>query len=333
MRRWISIRKVRMVAVCALVGVVSTGCLTQNIVVVVEPDGSGNIAITRTMSAMMLAGITMQMQQMKEQFGDSMEVDMPFDPSNPLYNREALERAASQYGVGVTFANARPVDRAGAKGVQVMYAFEDINDVRINPNITMAMMTLFSGDDDIDITAGMPAMEDVQFVFVRSDDESQLRVLLPSGIRDVEQRREQIRQRANTSAEEPEEEMDDLPPHMDMDMEITTVGMGMFGMTGMESPQDAMRMMFAGQRISLAVEVRGEISETTARHPNARRPTRFTVFDIDFDRAMNHPEFEFFIEDMDAMESSDSPDDFMNVLYALPTVTVDDQAELTIKFK
>ncbi len=314
-------------------GLIQTGCLTQNVIVVVEPDGSGNIAITRTMSAMMLAGITMQMQQMEEQFGDvdEMDIDLPFDPSNPLYNREALERAARQYGVGVTFVNARPVDRAGAKGVQVMYAFEDINNVRINPNIMLAMMTIFGGDDDFDMMEGVPPMEEVQFAFAAEEDVNQLRVLLPSGMKDAPERRERIRSQAGTVAEGTAEEFDDLPPPMEMEM--TMPGAEMFGMTGMESPEQAMRMMFAGTRMSLAVEVRGTVTETTAQYPSERRPTRFTVYDIDFDRAMGHDDFDLFTEDMDALESADSPDAFMNVLYALPTVTVENQSELRINFQ
>lgn len=51
------------------------------------------------------------------------------------------------------------------------------------------------------------------------------------------------------------------------------------------------------------------------------------------DRAMNHPHFDLFAAELDAMESSESPDDFMNVLYALPMATVENQSEVIINFQ
>lgn len=335
MKKWMNKRSFSVAGMWMIIGLLCTGCLTQNIVVVVEPDGSGNIAITRAMSSSFLAEITRQFEQMQAGFGAGAEVniDLPFDPANPLYNRETLERMASMYGSGVTFVNARPVDRAGTKGVQVMYAFEDINDVQINPNIVLPMAMLFGGDSDVDVMSEMPSMEEVQFNFESSDTGNRLQVLLPSGMRDVDQRRERLRQKADTAATEPEEEIEDIPPHMDMSAGMGHPGASMFGMTGNETSEEVMRAMFAGTRMSLAVEVRGEVTETTAQYPTERRPTRFMLYDINFDRAMSHAKFRHAAEDLDALESAHAPDDFMNVFYALPTATVENQSELTIYFQ
>lgn len=338
----------RRVAVFLLLFVVLVGfsaCMTQNIVVAVNPDGSGQIAVTRVFPAHVVTMMDAQLKQMREQMSGYGEEAMAFLPDNPYFDEEKLEKSARLYGPGVKLVSARPVERAGAKGAAALYDFENINDLKLNPNAMMAMMSMM----DMDNEDMMEMMEDqlgggtIQFAFEKGADRKTLRVMLPAEMTSppfvspsAEASVLAVETEGDSFVTVETEEIDegvwdaDVPPHL-------AVGApGMAGMppgfTGQETAADAMRMYFRGVRMSMSVEVRGTVERTTASHPTPGRASRFVLYDIDFDAIMDTPAFQGMIDE-DAMMGMDSPDAFMSGLYALPGVVAETNRELVIEFK
>ncbi len=81
---------------------------------------------------------------------------------------------------------------------------------------------------------------------------------------------------------------EDVPDTLDLETAEAELGGMMEGMN--EAMLDMFRPMFAGMRMSLFVEVEGEIVETNAAHQSAARPNRIALLDVDFDQVLSHPE-------------------------------------------
>lgn len=333
----------RLSALIALIALpfVVTSCMTQNVIVAVNPDGSGNIAVTRVFPAHIVSMIDMQIAAMREQMGEFADEHMPYDLENPYYNEKQLELAARAFGPGVTFVSARPVDRAGAKGAAALYAFDNINDLKINPDVFTSMFSMMETDDENMMETLMEhfGAETVQFVFNSEDDLARLRVMLPTSMTQAAARKMAMDDEPADAAEETESEADapdDEEPDMDIAPHMALGATGMspmpFGFDGTESPDEAMRMMFRGVRMSMAVEVRGEVTRAEASHPVPNRPTRFMIYDIDFDRVLDSDDMEELARE-DYWEGMTDPSEFMSGLYELRSSVVEGRREIIVEFK
>lgn len=131
-----------------------SGCLQSRTVINVNSDGSGTLEETFLMRQ--------DIAQMMASMGD--------EQSFSLLDRDELERAASDYGRGVTFESAEEMSTDWGTGYVVVYAFEDINDLRVNQNPS----------DDMPAAAGETegAVEYIQFAMTPGNPAT-LEIMLP----------------------------------------------------------------------------------------------------------------------------------------------------------
>jgi|APSaa5957512622_1039677.scaffolds.fasta_scaffold02743_3 hypothetical protein len=98
------------------------GCMENTVVIELNKDGSGTI-VTRTFLS----------ENMLETMARARDGAPPLgEPRVPL-NREACEQRAAKMGQGVRLLNVEPVARPsdGARGVKVVYEFDDITAVEL----------------------------------------------------------------------------------------------------------------------------------------------------------------------------------------------------------
>ena len=104
-----------------------TGCLQVEQVVKLNPDGSGTIEETVVLSKAALAS----MQQMAAGFGG----DKAGGAKAPdIFNEAKIKETAGKMGEGVTFVSARKIENEQGQGFSAIYAFTDINKVKIDQN-------------------------------------------------------------------------------------------------------------------------------------------------------------------------------------------------------
>lgn len=308
--------------------VLLTGCITQNMVVVVEPDGSGQIAITRVMSADALQAVRLWTDRVREIEGDDFAMKLAGGFDQPLYDPDTLSRVAEWMGEGVRFVEARPIDRGTAKGVQVLYAFDHIDNVQINPHAVFGAAIAWANLDDLERVMRRGSLELIHFEFEDDSGTKILRCHLPAG---MTQREEEWARIQSLTAPQYEDVQDSVLSPLGAGLGL--VGDMALGITSSDSYLDWVRMVFAGTRFGLAVEVRGELLETTAQHPSPSRPNQVILYDIPFDRFLSDPEFEIMLDDMNPIMIGVWSDLEMNMLYAIPQVTVQSTPDITIRFK
>jgi hypothetical protein len=119
------------------VGLIMSGCLESNTVVTVEKDGSGTVEQTLYYPQMDLAGAGLQVSvdgENVEGFDFGNAGKKPTAEEELAATRAQAEKAAARMGEGVTLQSVDALPpRNGRKGVRIVYAFKDINKLRLNP--------------------------------------------------------------------------------------------------------------------------------------------------------------------------------------------------------
>ncbi len=106
-----------------------TGCLQMEQIVKLKPDGSGTVEETVVLSKAGLAA----MEQMVGAIGGDKKTEggsaMP-----DLYDEAKIKAAAAKMGDGVTFVSAERIDGERGKGFKAVYAFTDVNKLKLDQN-------------------------------------------------------------------------------------------------------------------------------------------------------------------------------------------------------
>lgn len=102
------------------------GCIDESTVISVKKDGSGTVVSTLYM--------TRAMQEMIKEMAAAMGEKGKGKQKNPfIESAETYKKKASEMGEGVTFVSSKEVRKAdGTTGVQVTYAYKDINKLKVN---------------------------------------------------------------------------------------------------------------------------------------------------------------------------------------------------------
>jgi hypothetical protein len=95
-----------------------------------NPDGSGTIEQTTTMTAQALS----QLQSLGASMGGDKDKAKNSDP----FSVDEAQKAAAKMGQGVTFVSADKIDTPDHKGVKAVYAFKDIRTLALNEMNTPA---------------------------------------------------------------------------------------------------------------------------------------------------------------------------------------------------
>lgn len=189
------------------------GCFTFDTLVSVRRDGSGTVTQT-----FVLGGSMMEMLRF---FSDD---EAAFDPCG----HEDLEAQAAEMGAGVRLLTATPTAEEGTLGCHAVFAFDDVNRLRLNQN---------PGGRLEDAGAGGPVAETPQYVTFdfTPGAEARLAILLPQ---------------PTDSTRMP------APPPDALTADSSAMGAAL----------EMMRSMLEGGKVRLALTVEGSIVETNAAY-------------------------------------------------------------------
>lgn len=227
------------------------GCIESATVVQVEKDGSGVLLIRDFISPQALSMMDGFEEMAAElETAETMALDVEGWDTLTKIQQSMLRSRVEEFGETVRLVAVESATNAsGWSGYRARLAFNDLHDL----NLALSM----DGDDDDD---GLAAYE----LAFTPGDVAELRII------------------PQVSAADDEAVVPDT-----LDLEDDDFGGMMEGMD--EAMMEMFRPMFAGMRMSLFVEVVGEIVETDASHQSAARPNRIALVDVDFDQLLKHP--------------------------------------------
>jgi hypothetical protein len=217
-------RMMRIVAVLA-VSVCLTGCINSGTLIKVKPDGSGTIDQTILMNVATLKGMMAGLDPKGE-----MKEKTPFSDAQ-------LKEAAARLGKGVRFVSSTPMSQGGFEGVKAIYAFDDINQVRVDqdPNVSGS-----SGNQMSSANNSNP----VTFKHARQGGNSVLTIAFNENAK---------------AGQAPPAGAQTAPENVDPAM------------------LQMMKSMFQGFKVAIDVEVEGKIVKTNADYVNGSRVTLLEI--------------------------------------------------------
>ncbi|NTW84304.1 MAG: hypothetical protein HGB36_13250 [Chlorobiaceae bacterium] len=226
--------------VCGFLALLLTlaGCLEVSTVVHVKPDGSGTVSERILISREAFS-------QMKPVEGKDKN-----DQPGKVPDKTRIEKKTREMGEGVTFVDVHPVETKSHEGYETVYAFRDINQLKISRNPDT--------ESTADSSAGTASIKKnrqyVKFVFSKGEP-SKLKILM-------DQEPGEKTQSATSPATPPAD-----PEQQKM-------------------MADLMKQFFKGMRVFLAVDVDGSLVSTNATHRSGKR---ITLVDVNFDKLIAHP--------------------------------------------
>ncbi len=109
-----------------LTAVLFTGCLEVSTTIHLNKDGSGTLDESVLMSS--------QVIEMISAFVASFDSTSTDTASFSLFKEDQLIADSAKYGSGVKYVSGKEVKKDGKEGYNVVYAFNNINDLKINQN-------------------------------------------------------------------------------------------------------------------------------------------------------------------------------------------------------
>lgn len=290
--------KLRWLNICIVLASLSllTGCMQNAILVKVNTDGSGTLTYRVHLSDQ----LTGMMEGMGGMMGAMVEEGAEPEPFDPFADMKA--EMANQFGDAATLESTRDItNKAGWKGVEAVYAFADINQLKLSE-----IEQLDTGGGGSQSMGAMGAQ--YTFAFTPGEVATLKLIPLPPEAKDAgEASAESVPGETGNTAEMPDMgEMEDM----------------MGGMSaGMMAP------MLKGMRVSLLLFVNGEIVESNASHPSAKNPNVIYLTDIAFDKVLADPEGAKML-DMEDVQ----PGDLAKL--DIPGIVIEDpEKEVVIKFR
>lgn len=180
-----------------------------------------------------------------------MAFDSTYSEGEPvdMFSEDELKKEASSFGEGVTFVSSEKHENQNMKGYTAVYSFKDINKIKIENDPGEKVPDDFDNQDELD-------KKDVITFNYTKGNPSSLKILLPKP-------EEKSEDEKSLEAEE-------------VEMEADTTGMG-----------SQMQMMFKNMKISVSLEVNGNIIETDAEYVDGNK---ITLFEMDFEKLLSDPE-------------------------------------------
>lgn len=246
---------------------VLSGCMESATVLQVNKDGSGTLVVREFLSQdalSMMVGMETMADAMVAELADA---DVPGLSGLPRSLQGMVLARAEAFGKGVRLTEVREAaNDQGWKGYMARFDFEDVNTVHV--------ASAMAPDDD-----PSAAESAYRFSFTPGDT-AELR-LIPHQAEAAPQASGEIHEMGQFDLEgfEPDD-----------DLGVGDLDLGDM-MQGMDESMSAMfGEMFRGMRMSLYVDVNGEIVDTDARYRSAARPNRVALVDVHFDELMSHPD-------------------------------------------
>lgn len=240
-----------MVGVLAALALVTAGCFKSKTLVVVNPDGSGNIVVSSAMSPQVAA----MMGGLGDSFGAALGGDgaAKAEKKDPFFDEAKLKKAASGFGEGVTYVKGRKSDDNGWQGSVAVYAFTDINKVKLSlesSNMGPPGMENEAEDDS------KKKKDPVTFEFAAGGTKT-LKINIP--------------QPDDAAKKKPAGE---AAPKAD---------------PAAAAMMDAMLPQFKGMEMSVGIQIKGEITGSNAMNKDDKG--MITLMHMDMDKMMTSPKF------------------------------------------
>lgn len=266
-------KKLHILGFMAIFLLALTGCIQVDTLIKVKPDGSGVIEETFLMNKAFVQQMKAMMEEMAEQMGQQAEQQadqqMPErkkegeprekkesqkkSESFDIFNEKELRDRASKLGEGVTYLSGSKVVTDDYEGYKAIYAFKDIQKIRINqnPGEKVPSGPQQGGPD------AKTKKEYITFIYTKGKP-AELLIKLP--------------------ADKPKEKSEDVPE--DQTSAPTDDQQA-------EAMMSQMKGIFEGMKIAVAVEVEGTIVETNATY---REGPRVTLMELDFGKLIEMAE-------------------------------------------
>lgn len=234
-----------------------SGCIQNDTVIHVKPDGSGTIEETVALSNALVESMQNMAKGLSEGIADA-NADANADTdtkaragvSDPFQAmmKDARSRE-TQYGPDVKFVCATPVKTETMSGYKATYAFRDINTLRINQNPNSKTGMPAGGKDE-----SQKKEEIIRFKFVK-DPVSTLTVTMPETTKD-----DKAAENAKQDKQQDKSESDPNSAEM-------------------------MKMLFKDMSIRLVLDIDGAIVDTNATY---RDKSQITLFDMHFGKIIGN---------------------------------------------
>ncbi len=278
------------------------GCLQNNTVIKLNPDGSGTIEETVVISKTFIKQMDDMANSMMSQMSAGMEQTEQKDgqvehkPNGfNIFDETKLTKKAADMGEGVTYLSGEKVSNNNFEGYKAIYNFTNINTLSINQNPS-DKVSLGQGGN---ATMAVKKKEDITFHFARGEP-SELIIKLPFSENDMK-----------AIGETSKSDTAEVAQANDQQTEMM---------------MNQMKMMFEGMKIAMSIEVQGDIIETNATH---REGSRITLMEMDFSKLLQLPDqFKKF-----AQANATSLMDTKKLLKNIPGIKVDLNKEITLKIK
>lgn len=240
---------VKLCAVCAAVCLFS-GCIQDNTVINIKPDGSGTIEETVLMGNSfidMMEGMTRGMTEAKAQDDASPKEKPKSDDSVITEMIDKAKTNAKEFGEGVKFVSANPVKTETASGYTAVYSFNDISRVTLNQNPGKKT----PGDPKKEGADEAAKNDTIKFAFTKGTV-SRLSVTMPPP---------RTEEKKDKKEEAAEKEQADDPQALEM-----------------------LKAMFKDMKVSIVLNMMGDIVNTNATY---RTDKKITLIDMDFAKLVN----------------------------------------------
>lgn len=243
----IGIMKRFVASVSIVVAAISlTGCMTILTEIKIRGDGSGTMVQTMTVNPEQMkesvGSVAKQMgattTEMKEGTKEETKEESSKAAEEGPFKEDDFRSKAADLGKGVTFVSAEKIDTKTAFGARVTYAFEDINQLTVNPKPAAAMGA---------VSADASSQDAMKFKFHRvTEGNSVLRVIF-----------------ANPKPDAAKEQAAAPPPPDTPEASAEQMAM--------------MRQMFKGFRIGMTVEVEGHVVRTNSPYVEGSKVTLMDI--------------------------------------------------------
>jgi hypothetical protein len=309
------------------------GCFKQKILVLVNPDGTGHLVVSRAFSAETVAMAESSLREMRRHPADMGPLGASAT-NDPFFSEAKLKLEGRLYGPGVELVKARRLDRNGARGSVAVYHFKDVNQMRI-PMAREENMSMFASpempgmDEEMQdaMASQLDAADAVLFALSKGAPKI-LKIQMPAELLESVQdtAADQTQAAPAPAAEEAPDEAAEEAGELSEELNAP------FGITGRESGAEAARKTMRGLRLSLAVEVNGTVVKSTAAHAVKDRPQRVLLYDADFDAAMASPRFDAVMK-AGGLDNPSALQEGLGRLIGLPGIALETNKEVVVEFK
>ncbi len=266
-----------------------SGCLQVDTNVKVNPDGSGTIEETVLMSNEVIS--------MLKQFLTSFSDDSTKEAEDfEMFKEADAKKRASDYGDGVEYVSGEHINTDTQEGFKAVYKFKDLNQLKINqnPNSKLSLDELKDegmGEDTVDVKE-----EYVNFQFIKG-------------------KTPEIIVHFSQPKDNNENDSDSLKAETDEDSTMDN-----------SAEMAQLKQILKGLKMSLTLELNGNIKETNATYVEG---SKITLFEINFGKLLeDEAKFKEFTK-----VHPNSLDELKEIVKGIPGIKIQMNEPMMVKFE